>query len=161
NRRAHIVYGNPAPVLLSRSNLAADTDLEWKQHLLKRSPVSAQHNTKAQVNHADSLSSCRIRRSFPLPADISEESRTWTAVFAMSLGAPIAVVANARGADHDLRGSLNLGKLFREQLCAAAPAVSNSSLLRSRPPAGSNILTSKMNQRADAAEHCLVDSSLF
>src|SRR5215831_12456471 len=152
---------NPAPVLFPRSNLSSDSDFEWKQHLWKRPAVSAQHNSNPKMHHPDALSCCRIRCSFPLTADIGKESRPRSAVFAKYRASAIAIVPNGRSADHNLRWFLQLRERFRNQLCTSDPAVSNPKLLSSCPPAGSNVLTCKVNQRVDAGKRCLVNRSFL
>src|SRR5215831_8449483 len=152
---------NPAPVLFPRSNLSSDSDFEWKQHLWKRPAVSAQHNSNPKMHHPDALSCCRIRCSFPLTADIGKESRPRSAVFAKYLASAIAIVPNGRSADHNVWWFLQLGECFRNQPCTSDPAVSNPSLLSSRPPAGGDVLTGKMNQGVDAGKRFLVNLSFF
>src|SRR5919108_174018 len=115
DRRTQVVERYPAPILLPGSNLAADAQLERKQHLRQCSSPLAQNQPCPQMHNTNTASRRGIGCCFPLPADIGEKSVPGGTVFSQHFAATIAIVSNRGSTDDHLWRFFNSCNSFRNQ----------------------------------------------
>src|SRR5438046_1642845 len=93
---------NPAYVLPARADLAADEQLERRDHLLERPALRIEHHPDTQDGDPHAMREPMQRRLFPIHAELSEEIVAGRAVFGQFLIAGRAVVTDGRGVHEDL-----------------------------------------------------------
>src|SRR3989304_7696484 len=120
---AQVVECNPAPVLISRTDLSTQTELKRQQHFFERSALLAEDESRPQVQNANSLPSGGIGGRLPLAADIRQKSLSRWAVLPKNFVAAVAVVSGGRRAHQNLRRSFQPAKRLRNQPRALDAAV--------------------------------------
>src|SRR6266576_652595 len=103
NRANHVLYINPAHPLLPIADLAADAELERRQHFSQRASLGTEHNSGTHLDRANACMNRSLRCRLPLAADIGKESAAGSAVLVQDFAAAVAVVPNRRTARENMR----------------------------------------------------------
>src|SRR5262245_15873497 len=94
NNTAHILHGNPAPILIAGADLSAQPQAARQKHFSYGATMGTEHESGSKMYNAHAFSSGRASRSFPFATYFRKKAVPGWTFFAQDLTATVSVIAN-------------------------------------------------------------------
>ena len=159
-RADEVVVIDPAHVLPSRAEAAADPHLEREEHRAERTARRAEDQPRSEEDHANPRPARRERPGLPFTAEIGQKALAGPAGFGQPFGAAVPVQSDRRRRHQDAGGAAQPVEGFGQQLRALHPASPYGSLLRRCPAAARQALAGEVDQPVDPLQGVAVDTAL-
>lgn len=148
-----VVERDPAHELTAAAKPAPESKPEDRQETGKGASRSwAEDDAEAQLHDPDAGINGRLRRGFPVPAEIGQKAGARWRGLVKELVAAIAVDADSRGDQQHLGRMAECGKRCGEDASGGDSALKQNALVFGGPSMGSDVCAGKMNGGDEAFE---------